>query len=66
MVEGEGKDATYKWGLVVQLVRDCFQGKIPTAFKFGVLVVFPKDDMGGMREIGLLETIHKLVSQIIN
>ena len=45
--EGGREDATYKWGLVVQLVKDCFEGKIPTAFNFRVLVVFPKDDVGG-------------------
>ena len=31
-----------------------------------MLVVIPKDDKCGVRGIGLLESIHKLVSQIIN
>ena len=30
------------------------------------MVIIPKDDKGGVRGIGLLETIHKLISQIIN
>ena len=28
--------------------------------------MIPKDDVGGVRGIGLLEAVHKLVSQIIN
>ena len=39
---------------------------IPRAFTKGILVIIPKDDMGGVRGIGLLECIHKLISQIIN
>ena len=46
--------------------RISVKGEIPTAFKLGVLVIIPKDDKGGTRGIGLLETIHKLVSQVIN
>ena len=29
-------------------------------------MIIPKDDQGGVRGIGLLEVIHKLISQIIN
>ena len=47
-------------------MQDCFHGTIPTAFTVGVLVIIPKDDKGGVRGIGLLESIHKLISQIIN
>ena len=36
------------------------------AFSYGVLVIIPKDDKGGVRGIGLLESIHKIISQIIN
>ena len=55
-----------RWNSVIKIVQDCFKGIIPTAFTIGVLVIIPKDDKGGVRGIGLLETIHKLVSQIIN
>ena len=48
-------------------MKSCLgEGEIPEAFYYGVLVIIPKDDKGGVRGIGLLETIHKLVSQIIN
>ena len=68
---GEGMDPipTYQraWQKVVQLVQDAIgQGLIPTAFSIGTLVIIPKDDKGGVRGIGLLEIIHKLISQIIN
>ena len=43
-----------------------WEGDIPEAFSLGVLVIIPKDDKGGTRGIGLLEIIHKLISQIIN
>lgn len=36
-------------------------GEIPKAFNYRVLVIIPKDDKGGVRGIGLLETIHKLI-----
>ena len=39
---------------------------IPRAFFSGILVIILKDDVGGVRGIGLLEYIHKLISQIIN
>ena len=55
------------WTAVVRLVQDAIgKGKIPSAFSVGTLVIIPKDDKGGVRGIGLLEVIHKLVSQIIN
>ena len=55
------------WTAVVKLVQDAIEkGKIPSAFSVGTLVIIPKDDKGGVRGIGLLEVIHKLVSQIIN
>ena len=59
--------ALAKWSNVVEIVQSCLQeGIIPQAFQFGTLVIIPKDDNGGVRGIGLLETIHKLISQIIN
>ena len=55
------------WKAVVKLVQDAIgEGKIPSAFSIGTLVIIPKDDKGGVRGIGLLEVIHKLISQIIN
>ena len=55
------------WELVGAIVRDCFEfGVAPSAFLFGTLVIIPKDDKGGVRGIGLLEAIHKLISAVIN
>ena len=66
----EGKvdeSAMEKWKKVVRIVQKCIgEGEVPEAFSKGVLVVIPKDDCGGVRGIGLLEAIHKLISQIIN
>ena len=59
--------ALERWEMVVRMVRECFEtGVAPTAFQFGTLVIIPKDDKGGVRGIGLLEAIHKLISTIIN
>ena len=58
------KDA---WEKVVKIVKEAIgHGKIPTAFSIGTLVIIPKDEKGGVRGIGLLEVIHKLISQVIN
>lgn len=54
------------WSKVVDLIQCCWQGGIPTAFSLGVLVIIQKKDQGGVRGIGLLEAIHKVISQIIN
>ena len=66
--EGEiNENALTNWKLVVEIIQRCFrEGEIPTAFSYGILVIIPKDDNGGVRGIGLLESIHKLCSQIIN
>ena len=66
--EGEtDEEAEKKWKILIKIIQDCItEEKIPTAFSYGVLVIIPKDDKGGVRGIGLLETIHKLVSNIIN
>ena len=59
--------AERNWNLIIKIIQKCFEeGKFPDAFKYGVLVLIPKDDMGGVRGIGLLETLHKLMSSIIN
>ena len=53
--------------MVVRIVQACIRDRvIPDAFLYGILVIIPKDDKGGVRGIGLLEAIHKLISQIIN
>jgi len=37
----------------VEIIQKCFrEGEIPTAFSYGVLVIIPKDDYGGVRGIG--------------
>ena len=54
------------WKKVVELVQLCLMGEIPKAHNLGVLVIIPKDDVGGVRGIGLLEVTHKLVSCVIN
>ena len=59
-------DAVILWNALVKIVVRSWEGDIPDAFSLGVLVIIPKDDKGGTRGIGLLETIHKLISQIIN
>lgn len=66
--EGEGDEiAIENWRKVVNIVQAALRdGKIPDAFSFGILVIIPKDDEGGVRGIGLLETIRKLISNIIN
>ena len=52
---------------VVEIIQRCIgEGDIPRAFVKGILVIIPKDDVGGVQGIGLLECIHKLISQIIN
>ena len=54
-------------GKIVELVQRCIAKRdVPRAFFYGILVIIPKDDQGGVRGIGLLEVIHKLISQIIN
>ena len=54
--------ALQRWDTTVKIIQDCFRGEIPTAFTLGALVIIPKDDNGGVRGIGLLESIHKLIS----
>ena len=61
--EGEQDEAAKEiWKKLVEVVQLCFKGEIPKAHTLGVLVIIPKDDKGGVRGIGLLEAIHKLVS----
>ena len=55
------------WMRIVEIVRRSFElGDVPRAFFNGILVIIPKDDVGGKRGLGLLETLHKLNSQITN
>ena len=55
------------WGVVREIVTECFEkGTAPTAFQLGTLIIIPKDDKGGVRGIGLLEAVHKLISAVIN
>ena len=42
------------------------EGRLPQAFEYRVMVIIPKDSIGGVRGIGLLESIYKLISQVIN
>jgi hypothetical protein len=55
------------WAVVREIIVECFEtGTAPTAFSLGTLIIIPKDDKGGVRGIGLLESIHKLISAVIN
>ena len=57
------KGAERNWNIIVRIIQTCFkEGNFPDAFQYGVLVLIPKDDVGGVRGIGLLETLHKLAS----
>ena len=53
------------WKKVVEIVQECFKSRIaPRAFKIGTLVIIPKDEVGGVRWIGLLETINKICRKL--
>ena len=55
------------WGVVREIVTECFEkGTAPTTFQLGILIIIPKDDKGGVRGIGLLESVHKLIFTVIN
>ena len=61
------KKAVRIWNMIIKIIQKCFEeGEFLDAFKYGVLVLIPKDDKGCVRGIGLLETLHKLMSAIIN
>ena len=66
----EGKvngDARAVWMLIVELIQGYIEfGNIPDVFYFGFLVLIPKNEKEEVRGVGLLESIHKIVSQIIN
>ena len=48
-------------------MTECFEkGTAPMAFQLGTLIIIPKDDKGGVRGIGLLESVHKLILAVIN
>ena len=50
----------------MKILKQCWKGEIPKGFYYGIFVIIPKDEVGGVREVGLLEAIHKIISQIIN
>lgn len=53
------------WLEFLQLVQHCFTtGTLPQRVCFSTLVLIPKSD-GGVRGIGLLETVWKVISMII-
>ena len=55
------KEAERNWNIIMKIIQICFkEGKFPDAFQYDVLVLIPKDDVGGVRGIGLLKTLHKL------
>lgn len=57
---------TLPWTRLVDLVEDIFlSGQIPQKLSWATLVLIPKPD-GRFRGIGLLETVWKIVSSIIN
>ena len=50
-----------------EIIVGCFEtGTVPMAFSLGTLIIILKDDKGGVRGIGLLESVHKLISAVIN
>lgn len=54
------------WDALVSLVQHAFRtGEIPTELAWSVLILIPKGD-GGHRGIGLLESVWKLISSIID
>jgi len=54
------------WEMVLQLVDRAFRhGELPSALPVSILVIIPKPN-GGVRGIGLLETIWKLMERIID
>ena len=61
------KEAERNWNIIVRIIQTCFkEGNFLDVFQYRVLVLIPKDDVGGVRGIGLLETLHKLASSNIN
>jgi len=53
------------WQAVLDIVQRAFvHGELPSAFELSVLVIIPKP-CGGVRGIGLLEAIWKLIERII-
>ena len=61
------KEAMENWNKVVLIIQQSIRdGNIPEAFFLGILVLIPKNTLGDVRGIGLLDAIHKLISTIIN
>ena len=60
-------ECVWLWVIVSKTRRECFKhGTSLSAFLYGKLVIIPKDDKGGIRKIGLLESINKLILAVIN
>ena len=57
MIRKEAVELVQRYSKEIDILR---------AFFNGILVVIPKYNCGGARGIGLLEVIHKIISQIIN
>ena len=55
-----------RWEKFIELIHQCWKGDVPKVFNHGIMVLVPKSSPGEYRGIGLLEHIHKLISQIIN
>ena len=50
---------------LVEVNKECLVANLPENFNCYVLVIIPKDNKRRVRGIRLLETIHKIISQII-
>ena len=42
------------WNIIKVLIKGCWNGEISSAFNYRILVIIPKDEVRGVREIGLL------------
>jgi hypothetical protein len=59
----EGKEVE-RWKEVVSVVQQDFNGQLPVQLQWSALVLLPKPD-GGVRGIGLLEVMWKLITKVI-
>ena len=55
------------WKLVVDIVQEAFcSGHIPLCLSQAICVLIPKNEKGDFRGIGLLESLWKLITSIVN
>ena len=55
------------WEIVMNIVQESFKsGEMPKRLSQAIVVLIPKNESGGYRGIGLLETLWKLITTIIN